>query len=909
MKKIFTFFFLLVSMNSFSQQVRIVQINGGGGDPGAAYNQDFVELFNSGTSTIDISGWSIQYATATGSTWSEVIMPASTLIPGGRHYLVGLAAGVNGAPLPTPDLTGSFDMDMSSGKVALVNNSILLSGTVCSGSSIIDLVGYGSTASCYEGNPVNTTNIDNTKWIGQVNGGCYNFNDNNADFSIFFYRTPYNSTAPQIFCGVPMLDVADVNTTFMTTALPGGYIQALYLLLGFHLDNYPGNIIITAPTGWEVSLTSNSGFANSISLPFNSSTLNSQEVYARVPISVAGSVSGAITNVGGGASVSINIHGIVLETEPTVQTSNFVATNPTDSTLDISWANGNGNSRLVIVRETAVTGINQPSDGTQYSTNTDIDLAPEVNTGNLGNKVVYSGSGSGPITITGLLPGTSYSISGYEFNGSNGTNNYYLNTGNEISAFTTGSPAVLLQRNFDYIRSPRFMGSGSSSKLPTMFSASLNNLQPNTTYRYYTQAALASELRTYSTGAGDPLLIDYTTNPIVYSYSSSPSLTTAGGYGKFKTDGTGSFRGDFGFIYSSDSRFTPGNHVFPTIALAVDGATQVEARYVLSADATVLEFDGAAGANKGTYIKGTSFATAGSIVCLLSDAGGADANRPISMSLVEQPTLINGSGAAQWGTDFVSGYDHATGSWNTIIPNMNPEGVKVIMAFKPIFTPFNSPYCNTSSNGIWGSTVTTNPSGGLTALQISNTVAPLDVTNCFLVIPISISAFEIQKQGNKVKLNWTTEQEINSKEFIVERSTNSTTWTAIVTIPAAGNSNSRINYTTIDNSPAKGINFYRIRKVDLDNKFAYSTTKSVLFNSTHEILVTPNPARDLVNIYVDNNNKRVSISLVDASGKVVRKLESNQPHVQINTAALARGIYYVKVMNDSDVSVSKLLLQ
>ena len=83
---------------------------------------------------------------------------------------------------------------------------------------------------------------------------------------------------------------------------------------------------------------------------------------------------------------------------------------------------------------------------------------------------------------------------------------------------------------------------------------------------------------------------------------------------------------------------------------------------------------------------------------------------------------------------------------------------------------------------------------------------------------------------------------------------------------------------------------------------SFSETKSVLFNAAYEVLITPNPATNLINIYFDKNNSNsVNIQLIDASGKLIRNIHSDQQTVQINTVGLGRGIYYVKVIDENNV--------
>ena len=115
--------------------------------PAPRYTHDFIELYNRGTTTIDLTGWSVQYASTTGTTW-QVTTLSGTLAPG-QYYLVQQAAGAGGTtPLPTPDASGSIAMSATNGKVALANTATPLTGS-CS-TAVVDLVGYGS-ANCFEG--------------------------------------------------------------------------------------------------------------------------------------------------------------------------------------------------------------------------------------------------------------------------------------------------------------------------------------------------------------------------------------------------------------------------------------------------------------------------------------------------------------------------------------------------------------------------------------------------------------------------------------------------------------------------------------------------------------------------------------------------------------------------------------
>ena len=138
-----------------STSIVINEVYGGGGNSGATYTNDFVELTNIGSTTVDVSSWSVQYASATGTSYQTTAL--SGQIPPGQTFLVQEGpTGTVGGPLPTPDATGSINMSGSAGKVALVSNQTALSCTIpaCdTAPGVVDYVGYGPTANDSETSP------------------------------------------------------------------------------------------------------------------------------------------------------------------------------------------------------------------------------------------------------------------------------------------------------------------------------------------------------------------------------------------------------------------------------------------------------------------------------------------------------------------------------------------------------------------------------------------------------------------------------------------------------------------------------------------------------------------------------------------------------------------------------------
>jgi len=145
-------------VQALSSTIVISQVYGGGGNSGAPYTHDFIELFNRGNTTVSLAGWSVQYTSATGTgnfgSSTTLITPISGTLAPGQYLLIQEASqAAVGGPLPTPDVTDATPIAMAAGagKVALVNTTTPLgcngSSTPCSAAAlatIVDLVGYGN---------------------------------------------------------------------------------------------------------------------------------------------------------------------------------------------------------------------------------------------------------------------------------------------------------------------------------------------------------------------------------------------------------------------------------------------------------------------------------------------------------------------------------------------------------------------------------------------------------------------------------------------------------------------------------------------------------------------------------------------------------------------------------------------
>lgn len=192
-----------------SSSVVINRVYGAGGNAGALYNADFVELFNRGGSGVNITGWSLQYAAAAtsgGFSLANSVVPLAGVVPPGGYFLVQMGdAGANGAAIPTPDAVAvmSFQgMAANAGRVALVEGVATPIGNDLS--AVRDLLGYGATAIIFEGAGPAPDLSAALQGLRKADG-CQDSNQNFHDFEAIanLALAPHNSGSPLTPC-VPL---------------------------------------------------------------------------------------------------------------------------------------------------------------------------------------------------------------------------------------------------------------------------------------------------------------------------------------------------------------------------------------------------------------------------------------------------------------------------------------------------------------------------------------------------------------------------------------------------------------------------------------------------------------------------------------------------------------------------------
>ena len=168
--------------------VVISQVYGGGGATNPTYKNDFIELYNPTNQPVSLVGWSVQYASASGTSWSSTNL--NGVIQPNSYYLIKENGGTSGLDLPIANMSGTISMGATNGKVALVNNTP-------SGANVIDFVGYGS-ANVYEGSAAVLALSATTSAWRDSSDGVWDTDDNSADFIVLTPNPRNSSTAATI---------------------------------------------------------------------------------------------------------------------------------------------------------------------------------------------------------------------------------------------------------------------------------------------------------------------------------------------------------------------------------------------------------------------------------------------------------------------------------------------------------------------------------------------------------------------------------------------------------------------------------------------------------------------------------------------------------------------------------------
>jgi hypothetical protein len=210
---------------------------------------------------------------------------------------------------------------------------------------------------------------------------------------------------------------------------------------------------------------------------------------------------------------------------------------------------------------------------------------------------------------------------------------------------------------------------------------------------------------------------------------------------------------------------------------------------------------------------------------------------------------------------------------------------------------------NTTTLSLIGNLTTTGAGDDLTSCNFPTSILPV-TWESFSGIPIN--------DNTNIELNWEIAQQVNNKGFYIQQSPDGTNWVDAGFVPGVNNNPNQESFSFTDFHPINGLNYYRIKQVDLDGNENYSKTITVNIGTGSQLSVWPNPANDIIHIKntVSNGGASSRAIIYDISGRIVLQAGLQTGNNTMEVSSLPRGTYVLTVHNPTgEVYNQKIIIQ
>lgn len=191
----------------------------------------------------------------------------------------------------------------------------------------------------------------------------------------------------------------------------------------------------------------------------------------------------------------------------------------------------------------------------------------------------------------------------------------------------------------------------------------------------------------------------------------------------------------------------------------------------------------------------------------------------------------------------------------------------------------------------------------LTTAACTDTSQKIFIYDCETLLPIELLSFNAEPIDNDyVEITWVTASEINNDYFEIERSLDANDWTSILKEDGAGNSSTTLFYSAYDRQPNPGTSYYRLKQVDFDGSYTYSSPVSVNFNDSETISIYPNPTNNTAILTMNSSQKgMVQVFIYSVDGRLVQSLifevVAGYNAITLELAGLSAGTYSTKIIS------------
>jgi hypothetical protein len=199
----------------------------------------------------------------------------------------------------------------------------------------------------------------------------------------------------------------------------------------------------------------------------------------------------------------------------------------------------------------------------------------------------------------------------------------------------------------------------------------------------------------------------------------------------------------------------------------------------------------------------------------------------------------------------------------------------------------------------------TNTNDNETSNALADVPYPAPDQVCPAVAPITLGSFDGILLNSNVSLTWTTLSETNNDYFEILRSADGSSFEVIGKVEGNGNSSKMIEYSFVDNRPSSGVNYYKLKQVDLDGR-SESFDVVMIQNKSNDVRIYPTQVVNSINIEL-TNDKLSTLSILNSSGMIQTMIRLNSSFNSVDISDLPSGIYFVKVESENSITIEKIV--
>ncbi|MEM6967427.1 MAG: T9SS type A sorting domain-containing protein, partial [Bacteroidota bacterium] len=184
-------------------------------------------------------------------------------------------------------------------------------------------------------------------------------------------------------------------------------------------------------------------------------------------------------------------------------------------------------------------------------------------------------------------------------------------------------------------------------------------------------------------------------------------------------------------------------------------------------------------------------------------------------------------------------------------------------------------------------------------------------------LPVELMSFDVRKQDEKVYLNWKTASELDNAGFEIQRSTDGVSFERIHFVEGNGTVSQENAYQFVDEAPAAGWNYYRLKQMDFSGTFEYSKVQSVLLENDFEakLDIYPNPTTR-ENVWLEfssPSDHQLWIEVFDTAGKLLLQQQqmaaAGENKIELNLDTMGQGYYILRLRSDQVSYFRKLIIE